>query len=183
MWIHKLTSATQACSQFTPASATTPRYSPDSVRVVSETVMIMIIMTMVIVIIKSQWNHISFWFEENDGFEWSNVLDLLNFNIFQTRQNSMQSARNMPPLSLYIYSQSFAKQCLETSNLNSFTNSRWCQKGEKSTDRDHNLISSENCHDTSACKISGHSLYVFSRKCPKNLVLSDAVGFDITATW
>ena len=40
-------------------------------------------------------------------------------------------------------------------------------KGGKSTDRDHNLISSEGGQDTSACKISGHSLHAFSGKCPE----------------
>ena len=41
-------------------------------------------------------------------------------------------------------------------------------KLEKSTDHDHNLISSESGQDTSACKISGHSLHEFSRKCPES---------------
>ena len=35
----------------------------------------------------------------------------------------------------------------------------------KSTDNDFNLISSEGCQDTSACKISGHSPQAFSGKC------------------
>ena len=37
----------------------------------------------------------------------------------------------------------------------------------KSTDSDHNLISSESGQDTSACKISGHTLHAFSSKCPE----------------
>ena len=40
-------------------------------------------------------------------------------------------------------------------------------KLEKSTDQGHKLISSEDGHDTSACKISGHSLHAFSGKCPE----------------
>ena len=38
---------------------------------------------------------------------------------------------------------------------------------EKSTDRDHELISSEGGQDTSACQISGHFLHAFSEKCSK----------------
>ena len=40
-------------------------------------------------------------------------------------------------------------------------------KGGKSTERDHNLITSEGGQDTLAlaCKISGHSVHAFSRKC------------------
>ena len=38
-------------------------------------------------------------------------------------------------------------------------------KFEKSTDRDYKLMSSEGGQDTSACKISGHSLHAFSGKC------------------
>ena len=41
-------------------------------------------------------------------------------------------------------------------------------KLEKSTDRGHKLISSEDGQDTSACKISGQSLHAFSGKCPEN---------------
>ena len=40
-------------------------------------------------------------------------------------------------------------------------------KLEKSSDRNHNLISSECGQDTAAYYISGHSLHVFSRKCPE----------------
>ena len=40
-------------------------------------------------------------------------------------------------------------------------------KLQKSTDRDPEQISSEGGQDTSACKISGHSLHAFSRKCPE----------------
>ena len=38
-------------------------------------------------------------------------------------------------------------------------------KGGKSTERDHNLISSE--RGTSVCKIIGHSLHAFYGKCPE----------------
>ena len=37
----------------------------------------------------------------------------------------------------------------------------------KSTDHDHNLVSSEGGQDTSACKISGYFLNAFSGKCPE----------------
>ena len=40
-------------------------------------------------------------------------------------------------------------------------------KWEKSTDCGNKLISSEGGHETSACKISGHSLHAFSGKCPE----------------
>ena len=40
-------------------------------------------------------------------------------------------------------------------------------KGGKSTDHDHNIISSEGAQDTSTCKISDHSLQAFSGKCPE----------------
>ena len=40
-------------------------------------------------------------------------------------------------------------------------------KGGKSTDHDHNLVSSEGAQDTSTCKISDHSLHAFSGKCPE----------------
>ena len=38
-------------------------------------------------------------------------------------------------------------------------------KGGKSTDHDHNLISSEGAQDTSTCKISDHSLHACSGQC------------------
>ena len=41
-------------------------------------------------------------------------------------------------------------------------------KLDKPTNCDHNLISSVTDHDPAACKISGHSLYAFSRKCLEN---------------
>ena len=41
------------------------------------------------------------------------------------------------------------------------------KKLEKSTDRGHKLISSEDGQDTLACKISGYSLHAFSGKCPE----------------
>ena len=40
-------------------------------------------------------------------------------------------------------------------------------KLEKLTDCGHKLIISEDGQDTSACKISGHSLHAFSGKCPE----------------
>ena len=40
-------------------------------------------------------------------------------------------------------------------------------KLQKSRDHDHNLMSFEGSHDTSAYIISGHSLHAFSWKCPE----------------
>ena len=40
-------------------------------------------------------------------------------------------------------------------------------KLEKATDRNHKLISSGGCQDTSAYKISAHSLHALSGKCPE----------------
>ena len=40
-------------------------------------------------------------------------------------------------------------------------------KGRKSTNNDHNVISSESAQDTSTCKISNHSFHAFSGKCPE----------------
>ena len=48
-----------------------------------------------------------------------------------------------------------------------FTKVKIATKFEKSTDHNHKLNSSEGGQDTSACKISGHSLHAFSGKCPK----------------
>ena len=42
------------------------------------------------------------------------------------------------------------------------------QKVEKSANSDHNLIISEGCQDTSACKIAGLSLLALSEQCPEN---------------
>ena len=61
----------------------------------------------------------------------------------------------------------FSGKCPETPNLTCFTKSKWRQKGGKSTDRDHDLISSEGGQDTSACKIWGHFLHAFSSKYPE----------------
>ena len=45
-------------------------------------------------------------------------------------------------------------------------------KWGKSTDHDHNLISSQGDQDTSTCQISGNSSHVFSRKCPETSTLT-----------
>ena len=45
--------------------------------------------------------------------------------------------------------------------------SKWRQKEGKSTDHDHNLISSEGTQDTSTCKFSDYSLHAKSCKCPE----------------
>ena len=53
--------------------------------------------------------------------------------------------------------------------LTSFTNTKYIYvvpKGRKFTDHDQNLNRSEGGQDTSACKISCHSLHVHSRKYP-----------------
>ena len=51
-----------------------------------------------------------------------------------------------------------------TPKFNPFHSVKVMSKGQKLTDCDHNLISSEGGQDTSACKISGHSLHAFSGK-------------------
>ena len=76
------------------------------------------------------------------------------------------------------YLKGFSRKCPETPNLTHFTKLKNLLKLEKSTDcdhrlinsegatdHDHNLISSEGAQDTSTCKISDHSLHVFSGKC------------------
>ena len=58
----------------------------------------------------------------------------------------------------------FWRKGQETSNFTSFTKSKWwVPKWGKSTDRDWNLISSEDGHDTATCQNSGHSSHAFSR--------------------
>ena len=66
----------------------------------------------------------------------------------------------------------FFGKCPETPNW-PVSQSQSGAKRKKSTDYDHNLISSEVGQDTSACEISGHSLPAFSGKClePPNLTL------------
>ena len=108
-----------------------------------------------------------------------------------TRQHSTQSVGNMPPPSprhllphvLQImprnpkYDQFQPKGHHNEENPQSMTKMpgnpkfypfhlvKIASKLEKSTNCSHNLISSESGQDTSACKISGHFLNGFSRKC------------------
>ena len=111
--------------------------------------------------------------------------------ITQTRQHSTQSVQNMPPSSpqhllphgLQImprnpkYDQYQPKGHYNEENPQSTTKMpgnrkfypfhlvKIASKLEKSTNCNHNLISSESGQDTSACKISGHFLNGFFRKC------------------
>ena len=59
----------------------------------------------------------------------------------------------------------FSGKCPETPHLIRFSKSKWCQKEDKSTECDHNIIISDGGQDTSSCQISGHSLHAFCGKC------------------
>ena len=64
------------------------------------------------------------------------------------RQNSMQSIGNMPLLRPQQYFNMSSRKCPQTPNMNSFTQSKWCQfDGNQQT---MSKISSEGGHDTSA---------------------------------
>ena len=105
-----------------------------------------------------------------------------------TRQNLRQSVGNMPPLPpphllphvLQImprnhkYDQFESKGHHNEENPHSMTKIpkfdpfqevKIVPKLRKSTNCNHNLLSSEDAHDTSACKMPGHFLNGFSRKC------------------
>ena len=112
-------------------------------------------------------------------------------NIYVTIQHSTQSVGNMPPPSprhllqhvLQImprnpkYDQFQPKGHHNEENPQSTTKMprnpkfypfyevKIASKLEKSTNCNHNLISPESGQDTSACKLSGHFLNEFSRKC------------------
>ena len=116
----------------------------------------------------------------------------------KTRQHSTQSVKNMPPPSprhllphvLQImprnanYDQFQPKGHHNEENPQSMTKMpgnpkfylfhlvKIASKLEKSTNCNHNLINSESGQDTSACKISGHFLDGFSRKCLETLNLT-----------
>ena len=114
-----------------------------------------------------------------------------NFKVDLTRQHSTQSVGNMPPPSpghllphvLQImprnpkYDKFQPKGHHNEENPQSMTKMpgnpqfypfhkvKIASKLEKSTNCNHNLISSESGQDTSTCKISGHFLHGFSRIC------------------
>ena len=116
---------------------------------------------------------------------------LISQSMLKTRQHSTQSVGNMPPPSprhllphiLQImprnpkYDQFQPKAHHSEENPQSATKMpvnpkfypfhkvKIASKLEKSTNCNHNLFTSESGQDTSACKISGHLLNGFSRKC------------------
>ena len=104
-----------------------------------------------------------------------------------TRQNSTQSLRNMPPLpprhllphvlqirprnpkndqlqSKGHHNEEYPQSMTKIPKFDPFHEVKMVLKLEKSTNCDHNLLSSG---DTSACKMPGHSLHVFLEKWPK----------------
>ena len=123
------------------------------------------------------------------NLQWVQSYDCLGAH--ETRQHSTQSVRNMPPPSprhllpqvLQIMprntnydqfqpkghhneeTQSMTKMPGNPKFYQRFTKVKITSKLEKSTNCNHNLINSESGQDTSACKISGHFLDGFSRKC------------------
>ena len=76
-----------------------------------------------------------------------------------SRYISMQNFRPFPPCVL--------QDMPGNPKFDPFYKVKIVPKLEKSTDQRHKLISSEGDQDTSACKISGHSLHAFSGKCPE----------------
>ena len=76
-----------------------------------------------------------------------------------SRYISMQNFRPFPPCVL--------QDMPGNPQFDPFHEVKIVPKLEKSTNRGHKLISSEGDQDTSACKISGHSLHAFSGKCPE----------------
>ena len=116
----------------------------------------------------------------------------------KTRQNSKQSVRNMPPLppgylvphvlqmmprnlkydqfqSKGHHNEENPQSMTQIHKFDPFHEVKIMPKLEKSTNCNHNLLNSEDAQDiyiyTSACKMPGHFLYGFSRKClePPNL--------------
>ena len=79
----------------------------------------------------------------------------------KTRQKSTQSVRNMPPP----FPPCIIREMHWNPKFDPFHGVT--PKGQKSTDHDQNVISYEGGQDSSACKVSGFSLHVFSRKCPE----------------
>ena len=86
------------------------------------------------------------WPQTNQFWRWSRYI-------------SMQNLRPFPPC-IFLEMPGNPK-------FDPFHSVKIAPKLEKSTDCGHKLISSEDGQDTSACKISGHSLYAFSGKCPE----------------
>ena len=134
------------------------------------------------------------WVNWNGSSHPGNFVDLqmiiwLKHSILgKTRQNSTQSVRNMPPLPprhllpqvLQImprnpkYDQFQSKGHRNEENIQSMTKIhkfdpfhkvKIVPKLEKSTNCYHNPLISEDAQDTSSCKIPGHFLNGFSRKC------------------
>ena len=77
----------------------------------------------------------------------------------RSRYTSMQNFRPFPPCVL--------QEMPGNPKFDQFHKVKIAPKLEKSTDRGHKLISSEDSQETSACKISGHSLHAFSGKYPE----------------
>ena len=86
------------------------------------------------------------WPQTNQFWRWSRYI-------------SMQNLRPFPPCIL--------REMPGNPKFDPFHKVKIAPKFDKSTDRGHKLISSGDGQDTSACKISGHSLYAFSGKCPE----------------
>ena len=77
-----------------------------------------------------------------------------------------KSLGNTPPLPHRHLPPGVLQTMPEIPNMTSFK-VKVASKGGKSTDRDHNRISSEGGQGTWACKISGHSFHGFSGKYPE----------------
>ena len=89
---------------------------------------------------------------------WSGCISMYNFRLF-------------PPYVL--------RKMSENYEFHLFHEVKIALKLEKSTDHDFNLITSEQCQDTSVCKISSHSLNVLSRKCSETTNLT----YFTKSTW
>ena len=92
------------------------------------------------------------WPKSNHQFwKWSGCISMQNFRLFpQCILREMTGNHKIWPVSL----------------------SKKVSKLNKSTDWDYNLINSEGGQDTSACKISGHSLHALSGKCLETTYLN-----------
>ena len=86
------------------------------------------------------------WSWYNQFWRWSGYISMRNFRPFLSCV--LQEMPGNPGFDLFHYV-------------------KIATKLEKLTGHDHNLVSSEGGQDTSVSKISGHSLHVFSRKCPE----------------
>ena len=88
------------------------------------------------------------WPKFHPFWRWSGYVSMQNFTLF-------------PPCVL--------RKCQETPNLTRFTKSKWRQKKENQQTATiiYSVLVVGGGQDTSACKISGHSLHAFSGKCPE----------------